>query len=154
MRRTTLVPGVLVFILAGGPAAAQMHGGAQGSAPHQPAMQGAMQGTMAADRTMQNVDRMMANVSMTMQELGAMHGGASAGPHHQVIPSMQGAFNQMKQLRGSVGEMMKDPALRHDQNAMKSLERACRDLEQMTTAFQSMAGNMTRAMKGTMQHGK
>jgi len=148
MRRTTLVFGLLVvFALTGGPAAAQMHAGTQGHGQHQGGMQGNMQGMAAADRMMQNIDKMMTNVSTMMQDLNTMHAGMP-GAGHQVMTSMQGAFDQMRQLRGSLGEMMKDPTLMHNQNAMKSFEQACKDLEQMTTSFQSMAKNMTQAMKG------
>ncbi len=149
MRRTILVFGLLVVVsLTGGAVAAQMHGGAQGHGQHQPGMQGNMQGMAAADRMMQNIDKMMTNVSTMMQDLNTMHAGMSSGGHDQVMTSMQGAFDQMRQLRGSLGEMMKDPTLMHNQNAMKSFEQACKNLEQMTTAFQSMAKNMTQAMKG------
>ena len=148
MRRTTLVFRLLVvFALTGGPVAAQMHGGTQGHGQHQAGMQGNMQGMAAADRMMQNIDKMMTNVSTMMQDLNTMHAGMP-GAGHQVMTSMQGAFDQMRQLRGSLGEMMKDPTLMHNQNAMKSFEQACKNLEQMTTSFQSMAKNMTQAMKG------
>lgn len=149
MRNTMLVLGTLVlFALAGGTAAAQMHAGAQGHGQHQTGMQGNMQGMASADRMMQNVDRMMANVSTMMQDLGTMHAGMSGAGHDQVMTSMQGAFDQMRQLRGSLGEMMKDPTLMHNENAMKSFEQACKNLEQMTTSFQSMTKNVTQAMKG------
>lgn len=35
---------------------------------------------------------------------------------------IQGAFDQMRKLRGSLGETMKDPTLMHNQNAMRSFE--------------------------------
>jgi hypothetical protein len=149
MRRSTWGTGLfLVLALTTVPAAAQMHGGAQGHGQHQAGMQGNMQGMTGADRMMQNVDKMMTNVSTMMQDLSTMHAGMSGGGHDQVMTSMQGAFDQMRQLRGSLGEMMKDPTLMHNQNAMKSFEQACKNLEQMTTSFQSMAKNMTQAMKG------
>lgn len=147
MHRTTFRAGLfLLFALTAAPATAQMQGGA-GHGQHQAGMQGSMQGMAAADRMMQNIDRTMTNVSTMMQELSTMHAGMpNAG--HQVMTSMQGAFDQMRLLRGSLGEMMKDPTLMHNQNAMKSFEQACKNLEQMTTSFQSMAKNMTQAMKG------
>jgi hypothetical protein len=122
--------------------AAQMHHG-----QHQMGMKGSMQDTTAV-RRLQNIDKMMTNVSTMMQGLHAMHAGMSSAGQHQVVTAMQGAFDQMRQLHGSLGEMTKDPALMHDRDAMKSFEQACRNLEQMTTAFESMATNMTQAMKG------
>ena len=148
MRHTMLVLGLMGLFFGGERAAAQMHSGAQGHGQHQAAMQGNMHGMASTDRMMQNVDRMMANISTMMQDLNAMHAGTSAAGHHQVMTSMQGAFDHMRQLRGSLGEMMKDPMLMHNQNAMKSFEQACRNLEQMVAASQSMAKNMTQTMKG------
>jgi hypothetical protein len=129
---------------------AQMHGGGQGHGQHQSGMQGNMPGPMmAADQMMRNVDTMMNNVSGMMRDLTTMHAGMpNAAQHDQVMTSMQGAFDQMRQLHGSLNGMMKDPGLMHNNDAMKSYQQACRNLEQMTSALQSMAKNMTQAMKG------
>ena len=112
--------------------------------------QGAMQGNMmATDQMMRNIDTMMANAGSMMRDLTAIHAGMSGGSQHdQMMSSMQGMLDQMRQFHGSLNDMMKDPAFGHNNDAMKSFQQACRNLEQMTSAFQSMTKNMTQAMKG------
>ena len=150
MRDHALVFGMAALMaatLSARAASGQMaHGGGQG---HEHA-QGAMQaGMTATDKMMGNIDTMMANAGSMMRDLTAMHAGMSGGAHHdQMMSSMQGMLDQMRQFQGSLNDMMKDPAFRHDSDAMKSFQQSGRNLEQMTSAFQSMAKNMTKAMKG------
>ena len=103
----------------------------------------------ANDKMMRNIDSMMINAGSVMRDLTTMHAGTSGGAHHdQMMSSMQGMLDQMRQFHGALNDMMKDPAFGHDNDAMKSAQQAGRNLEQMASAFQSMAKNMTKAMKG------
>ncbi len=141
---------LVALVIGGGAALAQMHGGAQGHGHDQTGMQGNMQAAMmATDQMMRNIDNMMTNVSSMMRDLNTMHAGMpNATQHDAVMTSMQGAFDQMRRLHGSLNEMMRSPTFSHDAQSMKAFQQACRNLEQMTSAFQSMTKNLTQAMKG------
>ena len=143
--------GLIATGIGSGAVLAQMHGGVQGHGHDQSATYGGMQGAMmATDRMMQNIDSMMTNVSSMMRDLSAMHSGmANAMQHDQVMASMQGTFDQMRQLHGSLNDMRRSPNFGHDAQSMKAFQQACRNLEQMTSAFQSMTKNLTQAMKQT-----
>jgi len=151
-RMTQLMLLALAAIVTGSSVSlAQMHGGAQGGHGHQQGMmQGNTQGAMMATRQiMGNIDSMMTDVSSMMRDLSAMHAGMSnAAQHDQMMGPLQGTFDQMRQLHGSLNQMMRDPAFGHDAQSMKAFQQACRNLEQMTSAFQSMTKNLTQAMKG------
>ena len=154
MRQTIFALGLTVLVAFGigsGAVLAQMHGGSQGHGQHEAGMQGNMQGAMmATDQMMRNIDTMMTNVSSMMRDLTTMHAAMSNGmAHDPVMTSMQGTFDQMRQLRGSLNDMMRNPGFGHDTQSMRAFQQACRNLEQMTSAFQSMTKNMTRAMNGT-----
>lgn len=148
MHRLTLVFWLLIVFGGGRAVVAQGHE-MQGHGQHQAAMPEKAQDMAAADRIMQNIGKMMARVSTTMQDLNMVHGGMSNGEqHHVVMTALQGTFDQMQQLRGSLREMMNDPALAMNKDAMRSFEQTCKNLEQMTAGLESMAKNMTKAMKG------
>ncbi|MBI2833003.1 MAG: hypothetical protein HYX76_01080 [Acidobacteria bacterium] len=152
MRRTIYVLGLTVLIglgIGGRAVLAQMHGGTQEHGHDQAGTHGNMQGAMmATDQMMRNIDTMMTNVSSMMRDLNTMHAGMpNATQHDQVMTSMQGTFDQMRQLHGSLTDMMRDPNFSHDAQSMKGFQQACRNLEQMTSAFQSMTKNMTQALK-------
>ena len=148
MRDNTLVFGLVAFMamaVSAPTVSGQMTHGGQGHGQGQSAMQGRM---MATDQMMRNIDTMMANAGSMMRDLTAMHAGMSGGPQHdQMMSSMQGMLDQMRQFRGSLNDMMKDPAFGHNNDTMKSFQQAGRNLEQMASAFQSMTKNMTKAMK-------
>lgn len=157
MRQTTSVLGLAVLVALGlgvGAALAQMHGGTQGHGQHQPGMQGNMQGAMmATDQMMRNIDTMMTNAASMMRDLSTMHAGMpNRTAHDPVMTSMQGMLDQMRQLHGSLNNMRHDPNFGHDNESMKAFQQACRNLEQMTSAFQNMTKNITQAMKG--MHGE
>ena len=156
MRRkvTVLAFSVMVTLGIAGAALAQ-HGGHGGDDPG--TTQGNMQGSMmATDQAMRNIDTMMRNIdtkmtsaSAMMRDLNAVHAGMPAGMQHQpVMTAMQGTFDQMRQMRGSLNDMMREPSFGRSAQAMRSFQQACRNLEQMTSAFQSMTKNMTQAIKG------
>lgn len=127
------------------PVVAQHMGhGAQGGMHGTPAGQ---HGQMtAAEQMMRNIDTMMANIQSSMRDLAAMP--MSGGQHDQMVAGMNGLLEQMRGLHGHLTTMMRDPQLMHQGDAMKAFNQACRDLERMASAFQSMTKNMTQAMKG------
>lgn len=149
MRDNALVFGLVAFMamaVSARTVSGQMTHGGQGHGHDQGAMQGSM---MATAQMMRNIDTMMANSDSMMRDLTAIHAGMSGGPQHdQMMSSMQGMLDQMRQFHGSLNDMMKDRAFGHSNEAMKSFQQACRNLEQMASGFQSMTKNMTRAMKG------
>ena len=106
----------------------------------------------ATDQMMRNIDSMMTNAGSAMRDLTAMHAGMSGGAEHgPMLASMESLLAQMRQFRGDLHDMAKNPMLAHNNDAMKSYQQACRNLEQMASAFQSMTKNMTSALKG-MSH--
>ncbi len=129
----------------------QHHTGTQTHQTH-----GAMQGNMAAmnqmNQMLRNVEGMMTNTAGIMRDLAAMHTGMGAGQHDQMMSSMQGLLDQMRQFHGSMSELMKAPTLHQNNEAMKGLQQACRDLERMASSLQEMSKHMAQAMKG-MAHG-
>ncbi len=116
--------------------------------------QGGMQGTqagqhgqmMAADQMMRNIESMMTNIQASMRDLAAMP--MSGGHHDGMLAGMNGMLEQMRAVHGDLATMMKDPQLMHQDDAMKAFNEACRDLERMASAFQSMTKHMNQAMKG------
>lgn len=146
---------VIVALGIGGGAVFAQHGGHGGDT--QGAMQESTQGSMTAtaqmmrnvDTMMRNIDSMMTNASSAMRDLNAMHarmpGGLQLDP---MMTSMQGTFDQMRQIRGSLNDMMRNPAVGSNAQSMRAFQQACRNLEQMTSAFQSMTKNMAQGMKG------
>ena len=154
MRRKLMafvLSGALAVGIGGVTVLAQMHGSGQGGHGHdQAGMQGNMQGSMmATDQMMRNIDSMMTNVSSMMRDLNTMHAGMpNAAQHDQMMGPLQGTFDQMRQLHGSLTQTMRDPSFGHDAQSMKAFQQACKNLEQMTSAFQSMTKNLTQAMKG------
>ena len=149
MRDHALAIGLAAVMTTGlsvGTASGQMAHGGQG---HEHA-QGTMPASMTAtDKMMGNVDTMMANAGSMMRDLTAMHAGMSGSAQHdQMLSSMQGMLDQMRQVHGSLNGMMKESGFAYDKDTQKSFQQAGRDLEQMASAFQSMAKNMTKAMKG------
>lgn len=144
MHRLIPVFGLLIVFGVGGRAVV-----AQGHGQHQAAMPEKVQDTAAADRIMESIGKRMSKLSTLMQDLNTVHGGmANAEQHHVAMTSMQSTFDDMRRLRAALREMMSDPALALNNDAVKSFEQTCKNLEQMTTAFESMAKNMTKAMNG------
>lgn len=134
---------IAAFLVA--PAFAQHMGhGSQGG--QMQGTQGQMQGQMAGEQMMRNVDSMMTNIESMMRDLSAMP--MAGGQHDQMITGMNGMLDQMRGVHGDLTTMMKDPQLMQHGDAMKPFNQACRNLEQMATAFQSMTKNVTQAMKG------
>lgn len=161
MRDNTLVFGLVALMamaVSARSVSGQMRYASQGHGHDQGAMQGNTQGNMqgnmpgnmmATAQMMRDVDTMMANAGSMMRDLTAMHAGMGGGPQHdQMMSSMQGMLDQMRQFHGSLNDMMEDPTFGHNSEAMKSFEQAGRDLKQMASALQSMTKNMTKAMKG------
>lgn len=75
-------------------------------------MQGAM---IATDQMMRNIDTMMTNAPSMMRDLNAMHAAMpNAMQHGQVMTSMQGTFDHMRQLHGSLNDMRHSPNFSHD----------------------------------------
>ncbi len=152
--RFSLVLGLstlLAVALGLAPLAARMQNGQHqmGSQEHQHQTAGAMQGPMAAmGQMMRNIDGMVANAANMMHDLSVIHEGMGGEQHNQMASSMQGMFDQMRLFQGSMNEMIKDPALHLNNDAMKGLQQACRDLERMVSSFQDMTKHVTQAMKG------
>lgn len=145
MRGNALVFGLASFMalaVSVRAASGQMAHGGHG--PDQGTVHGSM---MATDQMMRNVDSTMANAGSMMRELTAMHAGLDGNSQHdQMVSSMQGMLDQMRQVHGSLSGMMRDPAFGRDAAAMKSFQQAGRNLEQMVSAFQKMTKNMTKVM--------
>lgn len=149
MRSATLrVALALIFAAAVGPmiARAQMqhqHAGGQ--------MQGQGSASMMAanEQMMRNIDTMMTNAASTMKDLSTMGTGQQ---HDQMMASMAGMLAQMRQFRGDMNDMMKDPMLAQSNDGMKSFQQAGQNLKDMTAVFEKMTKNMAGAMKG--MHGK
>ncbi len=101
------------------------------------------------DQMMQNSDAMMRSAEVMMRDLTAM---PMAGQHGTLLTGMNGMLGQMRSMHGGLTTMMQDPAVMQNAGAMRSFNQASKNLEQMATAFNAMAKNMTSAMKG-LPHG-
>ena len=147
--RTTVTTFTLAALLSL-PVAAQHMGGATGQG-HQhgtsPGTAGAGMGQHggAIDQMMQNADAMMRGAEVMMRDLTAM---PMAGQHGTLLTGMNGMLGQMRSMHGSLTTMMQDPAVMQNAGAMRAFGQASKNLEQMATAFNAMAKNMTSAMKG------
>lgn len=129
-----------------------------GSAVAQHTGHGAMRGThgapvaqghgqmMAGEQMMRNVDSSMLRAESMMRDLSAM--SMEGGRHDQMIDGMRGMLEQMRGLHGHLTGVMKDPQFTHDGSATKAFNAACRELEKMASAFESMTKHMNQAMKG------
>ena len=151
--RTTVTSFTLAALLSL-PVAAQHMGGATGQG-HQhgtsPATAGAGMGQHGGgiDQMMQNSDAMMRSAEVMMRDLTAM---PMAGQHGTLLTGMNGMLGQMRSMHGGLTTMMQDPAVMQNAGAMRAFNQASKNLEQMATAFNAMAKNMTSAMKG-LPHG-
>lgn len=152
---TVLAFSVIVALGIGGGALRAQHG------DHGGGDQGTTQGNMRGDMTetaqmMRNIDTMMRNldgkmtdVSSTMRKLTAVHAGMPGGLQHDpMMTSLQGTFDQMREIRGSLNDMMRHPHVDRNAQSMRAFQQAWRNLEQMTSAFQSLSKNVTQAMRG------
>lgn len=136
----------VVFLIA--PVVGQMDHGqvGQGGGQQMPGMQGMSSSTMAANQMMRSIDTMMTNSGAMMRDFTTTHQGM--GGHQPFVGSMQGMFDQMRQVHDGMKDMMTDPGFRRDDSAMKAFRQAGQDFQQMGKAFDSMLKNMNQAMKG------
>lgn len=68
--------------------------------------------------------------------------------HQQMAGSMQHMFDQMHQFHAEMNDVMKNPALMHNDASMKAFRMAGDDFQKMGKAFESMLKNMSQVMKG------
>ncbi len=151
--RTTLTP-LAVALLFASPAVAQHMGGATGQghqhgAPTATAGAGMGQHAGGVDQMMKNSDAMLRSSESMMRDLTAM---PVAGQHGALLTGMSGMLDQMRGMHGGVTAMMQDPSVMQNGSAMRAFRQAGKNLEQMATALNAMAKNMTSAMKD-LPHG-
>lgn len=134
----------LVIVAAAAPARAQMHG-QHGSMPMAPM-------ATNSDQLMMKIDGTMAKADVAMRDLQGVHD--RLGPsvtHGQILASMNGMLEQMRQVHGMLGALIKDPGFTGRRDAMKAFEEVSRNFDQLASAFQAMTKNMGRVMKETAQ---
>ena len=147
IRLTLATLGIVLF--GGALILAQMSGGMGQMQPQAAGTQTMSGGMMSSQQQMSSAGMRMTGADSQMRNLTTMNASMKAGAgHDQMISSMQGVLDQMHKMHGELGTMMKDPAFGHDKDMMDSFEQASRNLDQMATAFQSMAKSMTKVMKG------
>ena len=117
------------------------HGGGQMPAPPSSMMD-------ATEQMMRSLDTRMRDAASMLRDLSTMHAGMSTPQHEQMMTSMQGMLDQMRIFQGTLHQMVKDPTLTQNNSAMKAIQRAGQNLNDMTAAFEKMTKNMGAAMKG------
>jgi hypothetical protein len=152
--RRSLLSAIAAFalVLAVATSAAAQHMGHGAGAGTSGATHGAMNPMMAGGQSMRNVDTMLQHAESMMRTVTAMP--EMGAQHAQMVDGMNGMLGQMRAMHGNLTSMMKDPALMHDQSAGKALTQASRDFEKIAAGFESMARNMSQAMKGPHHGGK
>lgn len=143
--RATIVASIfgMVFLGASERAALAQHGGMHGSMPMQP------DASMDPDQMLKKVDAKLNAATATMSDLAAQHAAMESSPMgDQLVESLQGMLAQMRQFRGALADMARDPGRMQQPEAMKAVDQTCRDFEQMAGAFQSMAKSVGRIMGG------
>lgn len=143
----------LVIVAAAAPARAQH--GEHGSMPTPMAPMIPMpMAPMATnpDQLMEKIDGTMAKADVAVRDLQGMHDRLGPGvTHDQILASMNGMLEQMRQVHGMLGALIKDPGFTSRRDAMKAFEDASRDFDKIAKAFQAMTKNMGRVMKETAQ---
>lgn len=136
-----IVPATYRVAAEPGPGLIQGHQG-MGGMQH-----GGMQMVAPADKLMQDLGTMMADLTTAMRDFRMSHdaiAGQSPGP---IVGAMQGIVDQMRQFQESLHQMSRDQALMPGAGAMKPIEQAGRDFQQMGKSFQAMLRSMDKAMK-------
>lgn len=133
----------LVIVAAVAPARAQH--GQHGSMPMAPV-------AANSDQLMRKIDGTMASADVAMRDLQGVNDRLGPGvTHDQILASMNGMLEQMRQVHGMLGALIKDPGFTSRRDAVKAFEDASRDFDQIAKGFQAMTKNMGRVMKETAQ---
>ncbi len=144
--------GLVATGLATVPVVAQMHGGAGQSGSgqmHGQSHQAGMQGMTSATQMMRDVNTTMTRSTAMMSDFAATHQGMPG--HDQMVSSMQGMLDQMRQFQGSMNDVMNDQTLMQNGDAMKAFHQMGQSFQQMGAAFQSLLKNANAVMK-SMPH--
>lgn len=122
--------------------AAQSHQGMSGMS------HAGMQPTQTpADQMARDLGKMMADLTTTVRDFRTAHDAMAGQSRDQLIGSVQGMFDQMREFQGAMNVMATSPEMMHSADAMKPLQQAARDFQQMGKAFQAMLKSMDKAMK-------
>ncbi len=139
----------LVIVAAAAPARAQHD--QHGSMPVTPMAPMTPMATNS-DQLMEKIDGTMAKADVAMRDLQGVHDRLGPGvTHDQILASMNGMLEQMRQVQGTLGALLKDPGFTSRRDAMKAFEDTSRNFDQLASAFQAMTKNMGRVMKETAQ---
>ena len=146
--RVTFIAPILsaLVIVAAAPARAQHDHGSMPVTPMAPMT------TMAtnSDQLMEKIDGTMAKADVATRDLQGVYDRLGPGvTHDQILVSMNGMLEQMRQVHGTLGALLKDPGFTSRRDAMKAFEDASRNFDQLASAFQAMTKNMGRVMKET-----
>jgi len=101
---------------------------------------------------MKKMDGTMANADAALRDLRGVRDRLGPGvTHDQILASMNGMLEQMRQVQGTLGALIKDSGFTSRRDAMKALEEASRNFDQLASAFQATTKNMGRVMKESAQ---
>jgi hypothetical protein len=142
LRTVALVAMALFVIAAAGAGVRAAHDGNHG--PGQSPIE-------RVNEKLHKIDAMLSGVQSTIGTLTDRQAAAASTPAGQMAVSVQALLGQMRQLQGVAGRVAGEPGVHDSDAAMGALEKACRDLEKMTSAFQSLAKNVSRMNTETRQ---
>lgn len=145
-----VVAGFVLVALATSPVARAANGQSGQMQQGMSGMQhGGMQPAMSpADQMMRDLGTMMGGLTTMMRDFRTAHEAMMGPSHDQLMGSMQGMLDQMRQFHASMNGMAKNEELMRNADAMKTFQQAGRDFQQMGKSFEAMLKNMDKVMKG------
>jgi uncharacterized protein YukE len=146
MRAYWVAPIILTAIFAAGaPLAAQTHGGHGGG--QMPGMQ-MPDMTKMTDQMMRNADTRIAKAESAIRDLSARQAENPDALRDRLVASMQGTLDQLRNVHGSLGELLKDPSFAQHGDSMKTFDQVYKNFNQIADGLQAMTRSMIPLIKG------
>ena len=141
----TIILSALLAVGGGARLAAQMHGGHGGG--QMPGMQMPDTAKMN-DQMMRNADARLARAESAIRELSAMQAESPDPLRDRLVASMQGTVEQLRNVQGSLGELLKDPSLAQHGDSIKAFDQVYKNFNQIADGLQTMTKSMVPLVKG------
>lgn len=105
----------------------------------------------SVNEKLRKIDGMLSGIQSTVGTLTDRQAADASTPANRMAVSVQTLLGDMRQLQGVAGRVAGEPGVHDNDAVMGALEKACRDLEKMTSVFQSLARNVSRMSTETRQ---
>lgn len=93
---------------------------------------------------LRNADTSLSTIQSMLNQLTGQQAADANTPLGQMARSMQTMLSELLDLHSVTGRAVEDPGVHDAGPAMAALQSASKDLERMTSAFQSLTKNVSR----------